>query len=487
MTKTFELAIKKHQKNNLKDAEKLYLEVLKINPNHTGSLNNLGLIFKFLKQYDKAINFFEKSISLNPNQAYAYNNLGNTLKELFRFEDAEISYGKAITLKPDYAEAYNNLGNTLKELGRPEDAVASYRKAITLKPDYTEAHNNLGILFKNLNEYKNAIICFKEVIRIKPNSADSYHKLGEVFRDSHDYKKSISYFEKALTLKPTLLQARYDLGYAFYLLGKYKKCASQFKLINFKKSKSYLLSCLYIIDDRANFIEQLDKCIEQNMIDSLIGSLSLRSEIKYGISRANIFCKKPLDYILTTDLSEKYDFDNIFVKPVKNILDDNKIKKRPQSLLTNGIQTTGNLFLRNNDHLKKIEDIIHIEIKKYQAHFEESKEGIIKHWPKDYFIFGWIISMKNGSKIKPHIHSNGWLSGSIYINVPQKLKDNSGNLVVCIDDKESDKNNEKNPKKIINVTTGSLCLFPASLHHYTIPFKADEDRIVLAFDIIRKT
>jgi hypothetical protein len=43
-----------------------------------------------------------------------------------------------------------------------------------------------------------------------------------------------------------------------------------------------------------------------------------------------------------------------------------------------------------------------------------------------------------------------------------------------------------NLKKVINVVTGSLVLFPASLTHYTIPFKADEERIALAFDVKQK-
>ena len=44
----------------------------------------------------------------------------------------------------------------------------------------------------------------------------------------------------------------------------------------------------------------------------------------------------------------------------------------------------------------------------------------------------------------------------------------------------------KNPKNIIDVVTGSLALFPASLLHYTIPFESEEERIVLAFDVIPK-
>ena len=65
------------------------------------------------------------------------------------------------------------------------------------------------------------------------------------------------------------------------------------------------------------------------------------------------------------------------------------------------------------------------------------------------------------------------------MNVPSKLQTDSGNLVVCIDDNENEKN-----KKSIDVVTGSLCLFPSSLLHYTIPFEAEEERIVLAFDVL---
>ena len=45
---------------------------------------------------------------------------------------------------------------------------------------------------------------------------------------------------------------------------------------------------------------------------------------------------------------------------------------------------------------------------------------------------------------------------------------------------------DKGQKSTIDVVTGSLCLFPSSLHHYTVPFEGKEDRIVLAFDVIPK-
>jgi hypothetical protein len=94
--------------------------------------------------------------------------------------------------------------------------------------------------------------------------------------------------------------------------------------------------------------------------------------------------------------------------------------------------------------------------------------------------------MKSGGKLRPHMHDKGWISGSIYINVPPKSKADSGNLIVCIDDGKSVTERRKNPTKSINVVTGNLVLFPASLMHYTIPFDSKEERIVLAFDVIPK-
>ena len=84
------------------------------------------------------------------------------------------------------------------------------------------------------------------------------------------------------------------------------------------------------------------------------------------------------------------------------------------------------------------------------------------------------------------MHEKGWISGSIYINVPSKLlKTESGNLVVCIED-EYLRGENRNQEISIDVVTGSLCLFPASLLHYTIPFESEEERIVLAFDVVPK-
>jgi len=217
----------------------------------------------------------------------------------------------------------------------------------------------------------------------------------------------------------------------------------------------------------------------------MIGSLGCRSELRYGTERPNLFCKNPLSYVLNTDLNNQYDFKSTFVKTIKTILNENLITNIRQLLLTNGHHTHGNLFLKENELTEEIQNIIRLELEKYKKYFEGSEEGLIKYWPTEYNLYGWILSMKSGGNLRPHMHETGWISGSVYINVPSKLNPESGNLVVCIEEEVISGEN-KNKGKSIDVVTGSLCLFPASLFHYTIPFVSEEERIVLAFDVVPK-
>ena len=182
------------------------------------------------------------------------------------------------------------------------------------------------------------------------------------------------------------------------------------------------------------------------------------------------------------DLNTRYNFKEIFVETTSLILSEKRIESRKQSLLVNGYQTSGNLFNIQNDFTNKIQEIIRLEIEKYRINFEESEEGFLSKWPTEYSLYGWLISMKSGGKLHPHIHNQGWLSGSIYINIPRELKGNSGKFVVSVGE-EQDGVERKNEKEVIDVVTGSLVLFPASLTHYTIPFEAEEERVVLAFDV----
>ena len=449
----FNLAVKNHQEGKTDIAQNYYQKVLKIDPNNLVTHNNLGVIFQDLGENQKAKKSFEKAIDLNPNYVNAHYNLGAMFQESGENQKAISCYEKAIEINPNYADAYYNLGVVFKKLREHQKAKECYEKAIELNPNYSSAHYNLGNLFKELREIQKAKDCYEKAIEINPNYATAHNNLGNVFKDLGEYQKAKECYEKAIEINPNNAEAH-----------------------------NQILKLLYKLNNQSILFKKLDSITKEGKMNAVIGSIFSRVEVKYGVKKENPFCNDPLDYVLKTDLIKKCDFKNVIVDCVHNILKNDSISNRTQKLITNGYQTAGNLFANQDFDTHEIQRIIHTEIKKYRFKFKDSKEGFMRNWPTKYGLIGWLINMKKGGKLYPHMHDLGWLSGSIYVNIPKKLKDDDGNLVVCIDDDENKRDINSN-KKSLDVVTGSLCLFPSSLLHYTIPFEAEEERIVLAFDV----
>jgi Flp pilus assembly protein TadD len=85
-------ALQCHQAGQLGEAERRYPKILALDPNHIGSLHNLGLIAYGRGQYEFAITFIGKAIALNDRIPDCHNSIGMALCALGRLEDAVAHY-----------------------------------------------------------------------------------------------------------------------------------------------------------------------------------------------------------------------------------------------------------------------------------------------------------------------------------------------------------------------------------------------------------
>ena len=229
INEVFSLAVKNHQEGKTDIALKFYNQVLKIEPNHSQSLNNLGVIFQNQMNHEKAKDCVEKAIAINPNQVDAYNNLGVIFKELGENQKAKECFEKAIELNPNYAHAYNNLGVIFKELGENQKAKECFEKAIELNPNYAHAHNNLSVIFIKLKNFQKAKECFEKIIELNPSNSDNHYNLGNIFKELGENQKAKSCYEKAIEIKPDYADAYNNLGILFKDLGEYEKAKECFE------------------------------------------------------------------------------------------------------------------------------------------------------------------------------------------------------------------------------------------------------------------
>ena len=237
----------------LGDTEKamtFYQKVLGINSNHTNANYNLGLIFYRLKELKRAKEYLEKTVKIQPNYAFAHFSLGNLQKELKKLKQAKESYLKAIELRPSFASAQNNLGLVFSNIGDPDSAVKCYKKALEIDPKHAGAYNNLGRLYTETGELEKAIESHKVAIKLEPQNLVHTYYLSELdknFLNSEVKNKT----EEILNNKETY---RINLVYGNFLLSRYER-----------NEKNYEKEFNYLIKAHKNYFELKKKKFESGI------------------------------------------------------------------------------------------------------------------------------------------------------------------------------------------------------------------------------
>jgi tetratricopeptide (TPR) repeat protein len=164
-------ALSHHQAGRLPDAERLYRQILALDPRHPDSLHLLGVLAHQTGHHEAAIAMIEQAIAGNAEEPSFYSHLGLALQALGRMDEAAVHYRRALALKPNFAEAHNNLGNVHKAQGELEQAIRSYERALALNPDYVDAHSNLGLCLQLLGRFEEAAARYERAIALNPEYA----------------------------------------------------------------------------------------------------------------------------------------------------------------------------------------------------------------------------------------------------------------------------------------------------------------------------
>ncbi|MCS5595224.1 MAG: 2OG-Fe(II) oxygenase family protein, partial [Porticoccaceae bacterium] len=150
----------------------------------------------------------------------------------------------------------------------------------------------------------------------------------------------------------------------------------------------------------------------------------------------------------------------------------------------NGFHTSGNLFVAQSGCVPNLERIIENEIASYYAKFKSSTCLFMELWPKESSLIGWSVRLHQNGYQDSHIHPGGWLSGVVYLKPTKSKKQDQGAIEFSLCGTNFPILDEDYPKFVYCPKKGDIVLFPSSLYHRTIPFKNDEERLVVAFDLV---
>jgi tetratricopeptide (TPR) repeat protein len=210
--KAHALALKLFNEKNFKAAGDIYIEIVHRQPQDFWAWFHLGFCRQKLRQFEKALESYDKALALQENYAEAHTHRGVTLHELGRFNEALESYAKALLLKPDQDIIYNYRGMTLQELRRYDEALADSDRALELKTDVAALHYNRGKLMQTMKRYDEASISFAKALELQPKNVVLYIEIGNLLISKGDMIEAEKCFLQALALRPESAEAFYSLS-----------------------------------------------------------------------------------------------------------------------------------------------------------------------------------------------------------------------------------------------------------------------------------
>ncbi len=215
---------------NFQKALDAYLDAVRLSPDNSIYLNEVGKAYYSLAQYDKAIEFYELVLESNlttfgedhPNVVHSWYNLGITWYAKAKYDKAIEYFEKMLKSEiktagedhPNVAISRNCLGITWYAKAEYDKAIGYYEMALKSDinslgndhPNVTWGRNNLGEAWKAKGEYDRAIGYYEKALKSSlstfgndhPDVAELRNNLGMAWHEKGEYDKAIGYYEMAL-------------------------------------------------------------------------------------------------------------------------------------------------------------------------------------------------------------------------------------------------------------------------------------------------
>ena len=128
-----------------------------------------GYVQESLGNYSLAISEYKEAIHINPNLTFIYLRIGANYRKLKQFDSALEYFDKAAVINEQLGVRdsipYFSIATTYTQMGEFFSAGLNARKGLNYDPDNADAFGRLGIVYHRSRNYEGAILAFKCSVR----------------------------------------------------------------------------------------------------------------------------------------------------------------------------------------------------------------------------------------------------------------------------------------------------------------------------------
>jgi tetratricopeptide (TPR) repeat protein len=350
-----------------------------------------------------------------------------------RFEDAVQAYRDSLSVRPLDLGARLNLGLVLQALERWDEAIACYEMAAAIAPEFAETQVRLGTILNQKGDITEALAAFQRAVTLDPFAARSHIQLAHALRSSGDLSGAEIGYRRAIELDPAQVEARAHLSTLLPQIGK-------------SKEAEILLDYELLIKTRK--LERIESW--------------------------------PTVEVFNDELARC-----IFLHPT--------LTQNPPASATEGGSQTLEIFDGNEPPIQALKHFVDQSVTDYLLTVGVEARHIFATPAPVLSLQGWAVVLRSGGCQLPHFHPAAFVSGVYYVRVPETVKTcrESGNEAGFLkfgspaDFAPAVNGQMARMTYSLRPQEGLIVLFPSYFWHYTVPFEGNEERISIAFDVLR--
>ena len=235
-----EKAGKYHRAGKFNQAEKIYKQLLKANPNDLTLLRILGMLERDRRNLKGAINWFTLARQVSGNDPIILAELALTLEQSGNSEKAMEIAIEAITNSPADMSIALFFAKMCLSRGLATKAANAIEGAIDSDPNNPEAWHLLSMAANNSGTLPVPLQFAQKLIQLQPQEAQPHATLATAHRLNGNLEEALASYERALSKNPSFPEAIAGKAEVLESLGKTEEAESL--LANAPKSDSVLVA-----------------------------------------------------------------------------------------------------------------------------------------------------------------------------------------------------------------------------------------------------
>ena len=197
---------------------------IKLQPkDHPEVYYNLGRAFRIAKDFDKAINSYEKALKIDTHHIPSFLNLGFLYNELKQYPLAINCFNEGIKIQPKNIQLIYNRGVSYLNLNSFLPALADFKLVIDLDNQFELAYIQKSITLKYLYRYDEALENINSAININNLNADHFNLKATILEYLHQYDDALNHYDIAINLKGNFAEAKKNKALCLLSLNHFDK------------------------------------------------------------------------------------------------------------------------------------------------------------------------------------------------------------------------------------------------------------------------